>query len=132
MSGTITGGCLCGRIRFAARGEPINQRVCHCRLCQRAIGAAFNARLLYPREAVTIEGAVSWFPSSDALHRGFCAHCGTSLFSERRAAGRIGITTGALDDPSVFVAEDHIWTSSKQDWLSLPDDLPHYPENPPG
>lgn len=129
---TINGGCQCGAVRYAAKGEAVNQRICHCRLCQRAIGAAFNARLLFKRDQVTISGGVAWFPSSDAIHRGFCPACGTTMFSERPAGGVIGITTGSLDDPSIFRPQDHIWTSSKQDWVELTDGLPHYPENPPG
>lgn len=132
MDTAITGGCQCGAVRYAAKGQVINQRVCHCRLCQRAIGAAFNARLLFARDQVSISGGVAWFPSSDAIHRGFCPRCGTTMFSERPAGGVIGVTTGSLDDPSIFRPADHIWTSSRQDWVELTDELPHHPENPPG
>ena len=52
------GGCLCGAVRYSAEAEPINERVCHCRLCQKAIGAAFNARLLFRIEDVTLSGPI--------------------------------------------------------------------------
>jgi hypothetical protein len=131
MSDAISGGCLCGACRYSTAAEPINIRACHCRLCQKAIGASFNARVLAPLDAVTIEGPVGWYQSSDALRRGFCTTCGTTLFSERASANVVGLTMGSLDDPDRFSLSEHIWVSSKQDWLALTDDLPCYEEGPP-
>ena len=127
----LTGGCLCGEVRYAAQGEPINVRVCHCRLCQRAIGAAFNARALYAVEAVTVSGPVGTAHSSEGLKRGFCTRCGTTIFSKREALGIMGLTSGSMDDPSGFAPIDHIWVSSKQPWLKLDDGLPQHAEGPP-
>jgi hypothetical protein len=125
------GGCLCGAVRYLAQGAPINVRVCHCRLCQRAIGAAFNARVLMPVRAVALRGPIGRHPSSPDLVRGFCQRCGTTLFSERASKGVIGLTCGSLDDPRSFQPVDHIWTASKQGWVKLNDGLPQYPEAPP-
>jgi len=127
----LTGGCLCGEVRYAAQGDPINERVCHCRLCQRAIGAAFNARALYAVEAVTVSGPVGMAHSSEGLKRGFCTRCGTTIFSKREALGIMGLTSGSMDDPSGFAPIDHIWVSSKQPWLKLDDGLPQHAEGPP-
>jgi len=127
----LTGGCLCGEVRYAAQGDPINERVCHCRLCQRAIGAAFNARALYAVEAVTVSGPVGTAHSSEGLKRGFCTRCGTTIFSKREALGIMGLTSGSMDDPSGFAPIDHIWVSSKQPWLKLDDGLPQHAEGPP-
>jgi len=127
----IKGGCLCGASRYVAHGEPINVRVCHCRVCQRSLGAAFNARVLMPLNAVTMTGALGRRNSSPVLVRGFCTVCGTSLFTERASAGVIGLTCGSLDAPEDFQPTEHIWTSSKQAWLTLNDGLPQYPEGPP-
>lgn len=127
----LTGGCLCGEVRYAAQGEPINVRVCHCRLCQRAIGAAFNARALYAVDKVSVSGPVGTAHSSEGLKRGFCTRCGTTIFSKREALGIMGLTSGSMDDSSGFVPSDHIWVSSKQPWLKLDDGLPQYAEGPP-
>ena len=128
----LTGGCLCGAVRYEAQGEAINVRVCHCRLCQRAIGAAFNARSLYAVDKVAIEGPVGTAHSSEGLKRGFCSRCGTTIFSMREALGVMGLTSGSHDDPSDFAPSEHIWVSSKQPWLKLDDGLPQYAEGPPG
>jgi hypothetical protein len=131
MGEATTGGCLCGACRYEAVGEPVDVRVCHCRKCQKATGAPFYARVRMPGAAVTIAGPVGWYPSSDAVLRGFCPHCGTSLFSRRADGSTIGLLMGSLDEPDRFAPTEHIWVSSKQAWLQLADDLPCYMEGPP-
>jgi hypothetical protein len=128
MKQCFEGGCLCGGVRYVADGEPINIRVRHCRLCQRSLGAAFNARVLMPIAAVTLQGPLGRHHSSPGLIRGFCQNCGTTLFSQRPAAGVIGLTCGSLDEPDLFQPTEHIWTSRKQAWIRLDDGLPQYPE----
>ncbi|MFC7738468.1 GFA family protein [Roseomonas sp. GCM10028921] len=125
------GGCLCGALRYVAEGTPINQRICHCRLCQKALGAAFNARLLLRADDVRLSGPAGRFHSSPALERGFCRNCGTTVFSARQGAGLMGLTAGSLDDPGQFRPDMHFWTSSRQPWLRFSDGLPQYLEGPP-
>lgn len=131
MAGRYEGGCLCGAVRYRAEGEPINQRICHCRLCQKAIGAAFNARVLFAIDAVSIQGEVATANSSPDLKRGFCPKCGTTIFSRRDGAGIVGLTTGSLDDPGVFQPQMHIYTASRQPWVTIEDGLPQYKGAPP-
>jgi hypothetical protein len=125
------GGCLCGAVRYETTADPLNQRVCHCQECQKAIGAAFNARVLMRLDDVSITGPVSTFYSSKTLERGSCSRCGSSIFSRRTPAGVIGLTAGSLDDSSLFNPDMHFWVSSKQPWLEIADDLPQYLEGPP-
>ncbi len=132
MTRRIVGGCLCGSVRYVATGEPINVRACHCRLCQRAIGAPFNARALYRSENVTIEGTVARYASSADLVRGFCSRCGTTLFSERDSQGLVGLTLGSMDDPNECPPPSvHIWTGSRQDWLQLHDGFVQHSQGAP-
>lgn len=125
------GGCLCKAVRYQTTADPLNQRVCHCRECQKAIGAAFNARILMRIEDVSITGSIITSYSSETLERGFCSRCGSSIFSRRALAGVIGLTSGSLDDPSLFKPDMHFWVSSKQPWLEIKDGLPQYLEGPP-
>ena len=127
----IDGGCLCGTSRYSSSGSPLNVRACHCHRCQKATGAAFYARVMVPLDSMTIDGPVGWFSGESGIRRGFCTQCGTTLFSERQSANTIGLAMGSLDQPDRFAPTEHIWTSSKQAWLSLDDGRPQHPEGPP-
>jgi hypothetical protein len=130
MTQTITGGCLCGACRYETAAEPLNIRACHCHLCQKATGGPFYARVQVPFDTLTITGPVGWYPSSDAILRGFCPNCGTTLFSRRASGNVIGLAMGSLDEPDRFSPTEHIWVSSKQAWLVLADGLPQHREGP--
>jgi hypothetical protein len=127
-----TGGCLCGALRYAARGAPMNVRVCHCRLCQKATGAPFFARALFRREAVTITGAVAEYNSSPAIRRGSCPVCGTRLFTRSDTdPPRIGIGLATLDEPAALPPTEHIFVASRIPWVRFDDGLPEHAERPP-
>lgn len=127
---THEGGCLCGAVRYKAEGEPINVRVCHCRTCQKAMGAPFFARALFPQTALTVEGPTARFATSDHLERVFCPTCGTRLFSWRRNGTAAGVALATFDDRNAFAPADHCWVSDKMGWVKLDDGLPQYPEAP--
>ena len=57
----ITGGCLCGRVRYTLRGEPALSGFCHCRNCQRYTGSSFETFVAYPSDAVTIQGELKTY-----------------------------------------------------------------------
>ena len=122
------GGCLCGQARFKALGRPTNVRICHCRLCQKAMGSPFFARALYPIEQVTVTGRTERYASSPELWRVFCPTCGTRLFAERPNAKRIGIGLAVFDHPDELAPECHIFVAYKVGWVRINDDLPQYPE----
>lgn len=115
----IAGGCLCGAIRYETEAQPINIRACHCRICQKATGAPYYARVMAPLDQVKVMGDVGWFASSSDVRRGFCRNCGTTLFTERAASNAMGLTMGSLDEPARFAPTDHIWLSSKQPWVEI-------------
>ena len=122
------GGCLCGQVRFKALGRPTNVRICHCRLCQKAMGSPFFARALYPIAQVTVTGRTERYASSPELWRVFCPTCGTRLFAERPSAGRIGFGLAVFDHPDELAPECHFFVASKIGWVRINDDLPQYPE----
>ncbi len=45
----ITGGCLCGDVRFAASGQPYRVGICHCLDCRKHHGALFMRPPSFPK-----------------------------------------------------------------------------------
>ncbi len=98
----VTGGCQCGAVRYRSTALMDNSHICHCRMCQKAVGNFFAALVGAPNDALAwTRGRPAVFASSDLAERGFCAQCGTPLFYRSIGGTRTGLTTGSLDDPSV-------------------------------
>ncbi len=106
----VTGGCLCGELRFTAIGQPDRVGVCHCLDCRKHHGAVFHASAVYPEDAVQIEGEPRSYQG-----RFFCPNCGSSVFSA--SPGEIEIHLGALDEPSIFAPSYELWTIRREAWL---------------
>lgn len=129
----VTGGCLCGRVRFECAGPVVHSLVCHCRMCQRASGSSYAGIMFFPSAAMSMKsGQTKTYGSSSTGVRHFCPDCGASLFFERVSSALHGVLVGALDDPDIFRPTMHICLSAKQSWLTLADGLPGHQEKPPG
>jgi hypothetical protein len=130
----FTGACLCGAIRYEARGEPTAVNHCHCVQCQRASGAAMITWATWPLASVRmLAGRAAAFASSPGVERSFCARCGSTLFWRRTAPepAAIDIAAGTLDDPDRVTPSEHIFTKSRRRWLPLCDGLPAFHEHRP-
>jgi hypothetical protein len=103
---TLTGGCLCGGVRFEVNEAPLTASYCHCTRCQRRTGTAASAQARFAPGVVRIvegEQLVKWFVPADGFHKGFCSECGSALFSRPPSGGEpTGVRLGAFDgDPGI-------------------------------
>ena len=129
----ITGGCLCGEVRYRAKGEALWVVHCHCRWCQRVSGAAFLTYVGFRTEDLEwAKGAPTIFESSAEVERGFCARCGSTLSFARPRRGNIDVCVGTLDNPHGIDPEEHIFTDQQLAWLHVDDGLPRHGRFPPG
>ena len=130
----FTGACLCGAVRYEARGTPAGVNHCHCVQCQRASGAAMITWATWPRASVRVlRGEAAEFESSPGVKRSFCARCGSTLFW-RRVAQRpeeLDIAAGTIDQADALAPLDHIFVKSRRRWMPLCDGLPAYAESRP-
>jgi hypothetical protein len=132
----ITGGCLCGAVRYRVDAAPIVTRVCWCRLCQYLGAGSGTVNTCFPSEAISIEGELGDFKSvadsGNVMHRRFCTACGTQLFSEAEARPHlIFVRAGTLDDPEVAKPSVTIWTESAPSWACIDAALPTYTKQAP-
>lgn len=99
MTETMTGGCQCGRVRYAAEVDDQDAYLCHCRMCQRATGGVAAAFKQVTRAAVRWTREPDRYRSSPIAQRGFCAACGTPLTYEGDGADGMDLTVGSFDEP---------------------------------
>mgnify|MGYP000048790719 CR=1 FL=1 len=126
MSKTLTGGCLCGAVRYTITAEPFMQAVCHCKNCQRQAGSGWSMILGLPESGVESTGTVQTYvdhgTSGGEVHRQFCPTCGTGLFytNAEMLPGIIDIQSATLDTAADEVPGAQIQCAERLAWI---DDL---------
>ena len=118
----ITGGCLCGAVRYEAEGEADWTALCYCRDCQRTSGSGYVPVMGVKRAQVKITGEMSSFDTPAAngniATRHFCPTCGSLVLGGHLedAEGVLSIYVGALDDPSVYRPQVAVFTRHRLPW----------------
>jgi hypothetical protein len=116
---TMTGGCQCGAVRYALYQTP-ESTVCHCRMCQKAVGGPFAAlSKVKTANLAWTKGQPASFQSSSAAERHFCAACGTPLTFHFLDGEEIEVTTGSLDAPASLPPVKNFGVESRMPWLGL-------------
>jgi hypothetical protein len=132
----LTGGCLCGSVRYELSAEPIVAGFCHCLSCQKISGAGRVLQVLVPRSALSIQGDVrgySWrADSGNMVTSQFCPTCGSQLFAENSGmADAKALRAVSLDDPSAITPQMTVYAKRAHQWDHVDADLPSFPEMPP-
>ena len=127
----VEGGCTCRRVRYRMVTSPLFVHCCHCRWCQRETGASFALNALIEADLVEIMAGqpdVVDTPSNSGRGQKItrCPSCRIALWSNYAGAGDAlrFVRVGTLDDPDRLPPDIHIFTSTKQPWLVLPQDTP--------
>ena len=123
----ISGGCLCGAVRYEAIGQPYNITHCHCLDCRRSSGAAFvtwaSFRLSEFRFTTGQPRELRWA----GRLRAFCPQCSTPLtFMDGADADEVDVTVCTFDQPAAVTPGDHTWDEDRLPWIHLADGLPAY------
>jgi hypothetical protein len=112
MGDTMTGGCACGRVRYVVNIENDDAYLCHCRMCQRAVGTVSIAFRKMRKADVAWEHEPDWYASSPIAARPYCRECGTSLGFAFPDSEHMDLTVGSFDDPSRFRPRHHFGAES--------------------
>ena len=112
--GDQRGRCLCGGVNFRLPQTVTNAALCHCGQCRRW-GGGVGVICTETDGAVVESGdTLHWCKTSANSERGFCEHCGTSLFWRATTDGKItDICIGALEDGANITLDRHIYVDDK-------------------
>jgi hypothetical protein len=130
----LEGRCTCGAVRYRMLTKPLFVNCCHCRWCQRETGASFALNAMIEAERVELlQGDVDMVDTPSNSGKGQkiarCPRCHVALWSNYAGSGeRVRfVRVGTLDEPDALPPDIHIFTASKQPWVTLPPDAPAVP-----
>lgn len=131
----VEGGCDCRAVRYRMLTAPLFVHCCHCRWCQRESGSAFALNAMIETDRVVSLGTAPELvdtPSDSGLGQRIarCPRCRVAVWSHYAGSGPVVsfVRVGTLDDPDLLPPDIHIFTASRQPWLSLPEGTPAVPE----
>ena len=133
----MTGGCLCGRVRFEITAPLGAAGYCHCTRCQRRSGTASSAQVRIDGSSLRIvsgEELIRAYRPPAGFEKLFCGECGSSLFSRNPSDhAQASVRLGVFDaDPGVRPSWRQ-FVAYAAPWEPIPDDgLPRFDEGKPG
>ena len=128
----VTGGCLCGNVRYEAEVFLKSGYYCHCRICQKSSGQP--AEITVPIKAgslIFVKSEPKYYASSDYGERGFCEECGSRLVwkaIDPENDWLTNLTVGSLDNSAEARPSNHIYVDTQLAWYQIDEALPKYRE----
>jgi hypothetical protein len=127
----VDGGCTCGFVRYRMTTKPLFVHCCHCTWCQRETGSAFVVNAMIETDRVKLlSGVPEMVVTPSASGKGQkimrCPKCWVAVWSHYAGAGLKAafVRVGTLDRPDLCPPDVHIFTSTKQPWVTLSDKVP--------
>ena len=132
----LTGGCLCGGVRFELTEPPHAAGYCHCTRCQRRTGTAASAQARLAPGSFRItagEELVKTYEPPNGFPKCFCSNCGGALWSKDPDTGEVAsVRLGTLDPGHDVRPSFRTFVDYAAGWENIPDDgLERYPEGRP-
>ena len=132
LPSSVTGGCLCGLVRYEAEVFLQSGYVCHCTICQKSAGQPAEITVLIKAGTLRyLKGEPKYFVSSTFGKRGFCAECGSRIVwqaTEPDMDWTTNLSVGSLDDPGAARIGCHIYTETQLSWYDPCPGLPRFTE----
>ncbi len=135
-SPTMTGGCLCGAVRFQFSAAPAMTGMCYCETCRKTSGAGHAFHAMVPADSLKIRGETRGYNSTadsgNTVTSSFCPTCGSPLFGWSTGfPGAVMVRVAALDDPNAIAPQMAVYTNRRLDWDHLDPALQSFPAMPP-
>lgn len=125
----VTGGCLCGAIRYEINGEPLRAANCHCNDCKKATGAPYVTNVFYKDTQITLlKGRPKVFEhtadSGNSMAKEFCGDCGSQVFGTGELRPGIRhVKAGTIDDASFVKPEANLFALHALSYIHLDEDI---------
>ena len=125
----VTGGCLCGAIRYESSEEPFAVAYCHCDACKKALGSVLGVFAFFRAATFRFtKGSPKVRQSSDVAERAFCGECGTPIYMRYLHDKDLGLMVGSLDHPEKWPPNLYHYCSDRMvPWLRIDDGLRRKP-----
>ena len=124
---SVTGGCLCGDIRYEYRGAPTKILHCHCESCRRHASSPITTFVCVPGESFRyLSGNPVAYASSPGVTRTHCGRCGSPISYTSNRNTQVDLYIGTLDDPASVAPEYHVHVAEQLPWFEAHDALPRY------
>ncbi|UWQ78313.1 GFA family protein [Leisingera sp. S132] len=129
-----SGACDCGAAAYSVKEGPLHVYACHCLNCQTRSGSAFAEHAMVPEAAFECQGKTEEFRRSAQgmeFTEVFCRACHTRIYNKNSLLpGIVFLRAGTLEHSQKLVPMAHIWTSRKQPWVMLPEEVPVFDKSP--
>jgi hypothetical protein len=135
---SLTGGCLCGLVRFELTERPTAAGYCHCTRCQGRTGSGSSAQAYVDGRTFRLvageDSVKGWRHPDGGFEKFFCSECGAHLFARNPDdPTKMSVRMSAFDgDPGVR-PRWRAFVAYAAPWEPIPDDgLERFEENRPG
>ncbi len=85
----LKGSCLCGSVKYEAKGKPQLSFLCQCRQCQKITGSGHSAEFVVSEQTVSLSGELKSFDmkseQGNTVSSLFCPTCGNPILKNPQA-----------------------------------------------
>ena len=124
---SLSGGCLCGAVRFELTEAPQHAGYCHCTRCQRRTGTAASPQARVDGRTLRIlsgeDYVKAWRHPEGGFEKLFCRECGSHLFSRNPDDPvQMSVRLGAFDGDPGIRPMWRTFVNYAAPWEPIPDD----------
>lgn len=132
----MTGGCLCGAVRYEVASAPAFAGHCYCTDCRRSSGTGHSTVVGVAEADLKLTGELKGYTSTAdsgaAVTRYFCPTCGSGIYSKGARPGMVVLKAGSLDDPETMKPMAALYVARAPSWDRPAEGLMMFEAMPPG
>lgn len=120
MKKIISGGCVCGEVRFSIEDDFDHFYFCHCEQCRKMTGSAHASNLFTRPDNIKWETGLNsikrYNHPTRTFSQVFCIHCGSGLPYISKSGKALIVPAGSLDSEPTKRPDAQIFCSEETEW----------------